>query len=197
MIARLCLILLLVMQLAVIPTRAASPSGKAATTVDRDTFVADLTDQHGVPLTRSRLFGKPAVVHFGFTHCPVVCPTTLNEVALLMERLGPKVDRINFLFITVDPERDTADVLKTYVGHFDKRIVGVTGSGKAISAMARSFGTSFAKRPHEDGYNMDHAIYAFLKDARWRTVGTLYLGAGANRKLVGARIEALLKAPAH
>ena len=101
------------------------------------------------------------------------------------------------MFITVDPKRDTAEVLKTYVEHFDKRIVGVTGSEEAISAIARSFGTSFAKRPHEDGYNMDHAIYAYLKDSRWRTVGTLYMGAGANQKLVGSRIGALLKAPTH
>ena len=88
MIARLYLILLLMMQLTMLPANAASPSDNSATKVDIDKFVADLTDQHGAPLTKARLYGKPAVVHFGFTHCPVVCPTMLNEVALLMERLG-------------------------------------------------------------------------------------------------------------
>lgn len=194
MIARAILVSLLIAQLSAVPAHAASPSTKPTTRAESVPVVAGLTDQHGVPLTRSRLLGRPAIVHFGFTHCPVVCPTTLNEVALLMERLGPKADQINFLFITVDPKRDTADVLKTYVDHFDKRIIGVTGSEKAISAIARSFGTSYAKRPHEDGYNMDHAIFAFLKDSRWRTVGTLYLGSGANQKLVDKRVNALLAA---
>lgn len=194
MIARVILILLLIIQFSALSVYADSPSSKPTTMAESEPVVADLTDQHGVPLSTARLLGRPAVVHFGFTHCPVVCPTTLNEVALLMERLGPKADQINFLFITVDPKRDTADVLKTYVNHFDKRIIGVTGSEKAISAVARSFGTSFAKRPHEDGYNMDHAIYAFLKDRRWGTVGTLYLGSGANQKLVKTRINALLAA---
>ena len=193
MIARLCLFLLLAMPLVAAPADGASPSDKASGKTERDRFLSELRDHHGEPLTAARLRGKPAVVHFGFTHCPVVCPTMLNEVALLMERLGPTADRINFLFVTVDPQRDTAEVLKTYVEHFDKRIIGVTGSEEAIAAIARSFGTSFAKRPYEDGYNMDHAIYAYLKDSEWRTVGTLYMGAGANQKLVSSRIGALLK----
>ena len=194
MINRVFVALFLLLQSLAIAAHATSPSDKQTSATELESLIADLTDQHGVPLTRSRLYGKPAIVHFGFTHCPVVCPTTLNEVALLMERLGSKADRINFLFVTVDPERDTADILKTYVSHFDARIIGVTGSEKAIAAIARSFGTSYAKRQHEDGYNMDHAIYAYLKDSRWRTVGTLYLGSGANQKLVNSRIEALLKA---
>ena len=169
-----------------------STAGKSASMPSG--FVAGLIDQHRQPVTARRLLGKPAIVHFGFTNCPVVCPTTLNEVATLMDTLGPRAEHLNFVFVTVDPERDTADVLKSYIEHFDKRIIGLTGSLDAITALAKSFKTSFAKRPYDDGYNVDHAIFAYLKDSEWRTASTLYMGDGANRDLVNKRIDALLGA---
>lgn len=155
-------------------------------------FIAGLTDQAGSPVSRKRIFGKPAVVHFGFTHCPSVCPMTLNEVALLMDRLGAEADDINFVFATVDPERDTAPVLKEYIDYFDSRILGLTGSIDAIKALARHFDTTFAKRPNAHGYNVDHAIYAFLTDTAGKVVSTLYLGTDANRRLVKTRLQKLL-----
>jgi protein SCO1/2 len=155
-------------------------------------FVAGLVDQDGTSVTRGRFTSTPTLVHFGFTHCPDVCPTTLNEVSTLMANLGPDADRINFVFVTVDPARDTADVLKNYLSHFDERIIGLTGSEKAISALAKSFNAAFAKRPQESGYSMDHAIFAYLKDSKWRTVGTLYMGAGASRDLIRQKLNSLL-----
>ncbi|MGI9425364.1 MAG: SCO family protein [Hyphomicrobiaceae bacterium] len=175
-------------------TFAVSPATSDDKASTANGFVEGLIDQHGRPVAAKRLLGKPTVFHFGFTHCPVVCPTTLNEVATLMADLGPRADRLNFVFITVDPERDTASVLKTYIGYFDERIIGLTGSEKAIAAIAKSFKTTYAKRPHEDGYNMDHAIFAYLTDRSLRMVSTLYIGSGANRNLVRKRIDKLLGA---
>ena len=155
-------------------------------------FIRGLTDQNGAPVTRNRLFGKPAVVHFGFTHCPVVCPTTLHEVGLLMQRLGAKADQLNFVFVSVDPERDTANILKDYIGNFDERILGVTGTTEAVAKLAKYFGTTFSKRPAGEGYNVDHAIFAFLTNTSGKVVSTLYLGTEANRQLIGKRLNDLL-----
>jgi len=175
-------------------SQAAAPTVASKAATASDGFVAGLIDQHGAPVKAQRLVGKPSIVHFGFTHCPEVCPTTLNAVAGLMQQLGELADQINFVFVTVDPERDTADVLKQYIAHFDNRIIALTGSTEAIAAVARAFKTSFAKRPNKDGsgYSMDHAIFAFLKDRNWKTVSTLYLGSGANRELVKKRLKGLL-----
>lgn len=155
-------------------------------------FIAGLIDQNGDSVSHHRFAGKPTLVHFGFTYCPEVCPTTLNEVATLMAKLGPDAERLNFVFVTVDPARDTADVLKNYISYFDERITGLTGSEKAIAALAKSFNTTYAKRPYDGGYSMDHAIFAYLKDSKWRTVGTLYMGAGANRDFVMKKLGPLL-----
>ena len=182
------LLLLFAMLMATGSAHAASPAAPKS----GDKEIAGLTDQHGVPIRMEQLFGKPAVVHFGFTHCPDVCPAALDGTAHLMKRLGADAERMNFVFITVDPERDTAAVLKDYIAYFDKRIIGITGSEKAIAAIAKSFGTKYAKRPYEDSYTMDHTIYAYLKDTAWKTVGTLYLGASANQKLIDKRVGALL-----
>jgi protein SCO1/2 len=167
-------------------------SSKTAVKTAQKGFVTGLIDHNGAPATLERFTNKPTLVHFGFTHCPDVCPTTLSEVSALMSNLGPDADRINFVFVTVDPARDTTDVLKNYLSHFDERIVGLTGSEKAIAVLAKSFNAAFAKRPQVSGYSIDHAIFAYLKDRQWRTVGTLYMGVGASRELIEQKLGALL-----
>lgn len=169
-----------------------SDAGKTEEASSKQIFIQGLTDQNGKSVTRNRLFGKPAIVHFGFTHCPVVCPTTLHEVGLLMQRMGAKADKFNFIFATVDPERDTASVLKEYIGNFDERIWGLTGSQESIAKLTKHFGATYAKRPADEGYNVDHAIFAYLTDTGGKVVSTLYLGTSANHKLVEKRLEQLL-----
>ncbi len=144
-------------------------------------------------MQQNRFLGKVSIVHFGFTYCPDVCPTTLNEVATLMADLGAVADRINFVFVTVDPARDTPSELKTYLNHFDDRIIGLTGSEEAITALAKSFKTSFAKRAYDGGYSMDHAVFAYLMDKKWSTVATLYMGAGASKHLIAKKLRLLLR----
>jgi protein SCO1/2 len=122
-----------------------------------------LIDQNGRQVSLNRFLGKPTVVHFGFTHCPVICPTTLYEIAEHLAALGEQSSKVNFVFVTVDPERDTAGVLKSYISSFDERIIGITGSVAAIDGLAKHFGATYAKRPAGETYYMDHVVYGFLK----------------------------------
>ena len=152
-----------------------------------------LTTQHGSTFQFDKLKGKPSVVHFGFTHCPVICPTTLNEIANYMKRLGSDADEINFVFVSVDPERDTKDVLKEYIGYFDARIIGVTGTPPGIRKLADRLGTTYEKRRMPDGgYEMAHAIFGYLLDRTGKQVGTLYLGAESNPKNVLQKLRKLI-----
>jgi protein SCO1/2 len=113
--------------------------------------------------------GKWLLVFFGYTHCPDVCPTTLGDIADSMSQLGPLADRVQPLFITVDPERDARQVLADYTAAFDPRIVGLTGRADQIAAVARSYRVYYAKRIIGDDYTMDHtgAIYVMRPDGTY------------------------------
>jgi protein SCO1/2 len=155
-----------------------------------------LVDQHGRPLTEADLRGKPTVLHFGFTHCPVVCPTTLYEVAEVRRRLGADADAIHFVFVTVDPARDTVDVLNRYVGSFDDRIVAATGRSDEIEALVTAFGATADKIELPDGsYEVAHTVHAYLLDRSWRHAGSLYLGHMNQPDKVMLRLKALMARP--
>jgi protein SCO1/2 len=129
-----------------------------------------LTDQTGKAITDQDLKGKPFLVFFGFTHCPEVCPTALFDMSEIFARLGPDADKINALFVTVDPERDTPAVLKDYLASFDPRIIGVTGDDAAIAAAEKSYRVYAKKVPTDGGgYTMDHTaiVYLMSKDGRF------------------------------
>jgi len=126
-----------------------------------------LTDHNGTPRTLTDYAGRVVVVFFGFTQCPDICPTSLAEMAQVVRELGTDADRVQVLFITVDPERDTPDVLRQYVTAFDARFVGLTGTPAEIRTAAGLFKVSYAKVPREGGdYTMDHTAAFFLLDAR-------------------------------
>lgn len=165
----------------------------AATQADEVGPKFKLQDQNGHTVTERTLAGKPSVIHFGFTHCPVICPTTLYETAEYMKVLGEQSAHINFVFVSVDPERDTPDVLNAYIGSFDERIIGLTGDEGQIAALARSLGASYARQKLPDGtYTMEHTVYAFLMDRHWRKVGTIFMGSESNSKRVVERLRGLL-----
>ena len=131
-----------------------------------------LTDQNGQTITDGDLKGRPFLVFFGFTHCPEVCPTALFDISEILSKLGPDADKVNALFITVDPERDTPAALKDYLSSFDPRIVGVTGDEAAITAVAKAYRAYYKRMPlAEGGYTMDHTaiIYLMGKDGRFVT----------------------------
>jgi protein SCO1/2 len=131
-----------------------------------------LTNQDGQPFTDENLKGKPFVVFFGFTHCPEVCPTTLYDLTQDFEALGKDADKLQAIFVTVDPARDTPELMKTYLSSFDPRIVGLTGTEEEIAAAARAYKVYYRKVPTESGYTMEHTATLFLMDRKGEFYGT-------------------------
>jgi protein SCO1 len=122
--------------------------------------------QNGLPFTQTNLYGKPSLMFFGFTHCPDVCPTALFEITQHLKALGPLADRINVVFVTVDPERDTPAQMKLYLGSFDPRIIGLSGSAAQTEAMTRAFAV-FAERvtSKDGGYTINHTASTYMMGA--------------------------------
>src|ERR1700726_4187878 len=110
-----------------------------------------LTNQDGRVVTQDDLKGKPALIFFGFTHCPDVCPTTLFDVSEVLRGLGPDANRVGAAFITVDPERDTSASMKDYLSSFDPHLRGLTGDPDAIKAVAKAYRVYYKKVPLEGG----------------------------------------------
>ncbi|HUK07074.1 MAG TPA: SCO family protein [Stellaceae bacterium] len=134
-----------------------------------------LTATAGSIVTERTYHGKIVLVYFGYTYCPDACPTTLNEIAGALRELGPLAERIQPLFITIDPQRDTPKVLAEYVQSFDPRIVGLTGTTSQIAAAAKAYGVYYAPYKAEgvpDGYLMDHTAIVFVMDEDGRFVAT-------------------------
>lgn len=128
-----------------------------------------LQDQTGAPFTQAQLQGAPALVFFGFTHCPDVCPTTLFELAQV--KRAAVVPHLRVLFVSVDPARDTPALLAQYLRAFDPRFIGLTGPLPAIERLTRLFGVAFARVELPGGdYTMDHSAALFLLDAHGRIV---------------------------
>jgi protein SCO1 len=135
----------------------------------------ELVNQDGRTVSAQDLKGRPFLVFFGFTHCPDVCPTTLFEVSQVLRALGPDADKVNALFVTVDPERDTPDKLKDYLSSFDPHLTGLTGSSEAIAAMTKSYRVYVKKVPQADGYTIDHTAIVYLMDKEGRFVAPFSL----------------------
>ncbi len=123
-----------------------------------------LQDPNGRSVTSEDFRGRFQLIAFGYTYCPDVCPTTLVEMAAILRQLGDQADRLQPIFITVDPERDTAKVLKTYTEFFDPRILGLTGSPALVRRAADNFRIRFAKvrEPGSDNYAVDHSAGMIL-----------------------------------
>lgn len=136
-----------------------------------------LIDQRGDPITEAAFRGHPTAVFFGFTHCPEVCPTTLFEMDGWLEALGDEGKNIEAFFVSVDPERDTPDVMNNYVSNVSDRITGITGDPDKIAAMIKSF-RIFARRVETDdgGYTMDHTASVILLDEDGVFHGTISYG---------------------
>lgn len=131
-----------------------------------------LTDQRGNKLRPADWIGRPTLVFFGFTWCPDVCPTTLSDISLWLEELGPDSDRLNIALISVDPERDTPAVLADYLAPFDPRITALTGTLDQVEKAAAGFRARFKKVPQGDGYTMDHTsgVFLFRADGRFASI---------------------------
>jgi protein SCO1/2 len=127
-----------------------------------------LRDHNGKPRTLEDFRGKAVVLFFGFTHCPDVCPTTLAEVAQALKALDTDVERVQVLLVTVDPERDTADALRTYVTAFDPRFLGLRGDPAQTQAVAKEFKIYYEKRKAGESYTVDHSGQLYVLDTKGR-----------------------------
>ena len=133
-----------------------------------------LVDDTGAQVSEADLKGKPTVMYFGYTFCPEVCPTTLTDLAQWMQMIGQDADRLNYVFVTVDPERDTPKVMHDYVSAFDPRIRGLTGTSEQIAKVAKEYGVYSKRIPTSDGgYVMDHSAVLYMMDPNVRFVGVI------------------------
>jgi len=124
-----------------------------------------LTDQNGHRVSDADFRGRWVLLYFGYTFCPDVCPTTLAKISAALRKLGPQADRFVPVFITVDPQRDTPPVLKTYLAAFGPQFVGLTGKPSDIAKVAHSYRVYYAKHPLAGGnYAMDHSSVIYLID---------------------------------
>ncbi|OGA72042.1 MAG: hypothetical protein A3G81_32230 [Betaproteobacteria bacterium RIFCSPLOWO2_12_FULL_65_14] len=128
----------------------------------------ELTDHNGRTRRLEDFRGKAVVVFFGFTQCPDVCPTTLAEVSGAVKKLGPDAARVQVLFVTVDPERDTREVLAKYVTAFDPSFLGLYGDAAATQRTAKEFKVYYEKRKQGDSYTVDHSAQTYVIDPQGR-----------------------------
>jgi protein SCO1/2 len=128
-----------------------------------------LVDQNGKTVTDADLKGKWSLVYFGYTHCPDACPTALNDIAIALDELGPQRNAVRPVFVTVDPERDTPAVLKSYVTAFDAPILALSGTPEEIAQAAKGYRVYYAKHPEAGGdYSMDHSSVIYVMDPEGR-----------------------------
>jgi protein SCO1 len=138
-----------------------------------------LTDQGGATFNEKDLQGRPTLIFFGFTHCPDVCPTSLFEISEVLRAMGKDADRVNALFISVDPERDTAAAMKDYLSSFDPHLKGLTGDAASVQKVITEYRVYAKKVPLKDGdYTMDHTALIYLMDRDGKFVAPFNL----NRK---------------
>jgi protein SCO1/2 len=153
----------------------------------------ELTDHTGAARTLADFRGKLVVLFFGFTQCPDVCPTTLVTMAEVMKQLGPDADKVQVLFVTLDPERDTPTVLAGYVTAFDPRFLGLSGDAAATTRAAREFKVFMQRNAgtSADNYSIDHTAASYVIDRAGQL--RLYVRHGASAADVAADLKLLLR----
>ena len=152
-----------------------------------------LVDQNGRTVTNEMLKGKPTLIYFGYTFCPDVCPTSLLLMETAIEKLGPDAaKKVNLVFITIDPERDTQKLIKDYVSNFSPTFIGLTGTPEQVTAAARAYRVYYQKVPGKDGapYLMDHSSIVYLLDRNGRFV--THFTHEAKAEAIAAGVERLL-----
>ena len=152
----------------------------------------DLPDADGKPRSLDDWRGKVVVVFFGYTQCPDVCPTTMAELAQIRTMLGAQGDRLETVFVTIDPERDTPEVLKAYVANFGPNVVALRGSAEQTAAAAKEFKVFYAKVAGKTAgsYTMDHSAASFVFDPAGRV--RLFVPYGADPKVLAGDLKQLL-----
>lgn len=168
----------------------APPRNPASTGIGGGTY--SLVDGSGAKVDQTMFTGHPSLLFFGYTHCPDVCPTTMAEMAGWFEQLGPDAKNLKAYFVTVDPERDTAEVLGDYVGWLDGKVTAITGTRPEIDKIVGAWKALGEKVGTGDDYTMNHTASVFLVNAEGGFEGTIAYGENPDvavqkiRKLIGA-----------
>jgi protein SCO1 len=166
-------IVLLAACTAPLPTGAPDSSGAQGTLIDPPIQLSDFTmpSSRGEPLSLSSFAGQPSVIFFGYTFCPDICPLTLSEMKRVKEQLGADGERLNVLFVSVDAERDTPEVLARYVTSFDPAFVGLQGEEATLRRIGKEYGLYYAKSQVQNtsaSYLVDHSSATYLIDGAGR-----------------------------
>jgi len=133
-----------------------------------------LVDDTGAAVSQKTLAGKPYAMYFGYTYCPDVCPTTLVDLSRWIKKLGPDAEKLNYVFVTIDPGRDTPKLMHMYLSTFDKHIRGFTGTPEQVAKIANEYRVYHKKIPTDDsGYVMDHSTFIYLMSADGKFVGII------------------------
>ncbi len=150
-----------------------------------------LVDHTGKTVTEKDFLGKPTAMFFGFTHCPDVCPTTLYEMTTRLEELGADADKLNVAFVTVDPERDTPDLMADYISAFDPHISALTGTPEQVEKIVKEYKVYRRKVGKKEGeYTRDHTATIYLMDADGKFAGTIAYGEAED--IVMAKLKRLV-----
>jgi protein SCO1/2 len=154
----------------------------------------ELPDVDGKERSLADWKGKVVVVFFGYTQCPDVCPTTMAELAQIRQLLGADAERLQTVFVTIDPERDTAEILKAYVANFGPGVTALRGNADQTAAAAKEFKVFYAKVPGKTpgSYTMDHSAASFVFDPTGRV--RLFVPYGGDPKVLAADLKQLLAA---
>lgn len=176
---------------------AAPPPPFKATDITGAEFARDfqLTDHRGQTRGLADFKGKAVAVFFGYTHCPDACPTTLAELAAAMKQLGPDAERVQVLFVTVDPERDTPQLLAQYVPAFHPSFLGLYADAEATARVAKEFKVVYQKQSGagQQGYTVDHSAGTYLFDPAGRV--RLYVSYGQKAEAFAHDLRLLLHPP--
>ena len=158
-----------------------------------------LTDENGQPFKLSDLRGKWILLAYGYTHCPDVCPLTLSHLRDVKKIVDPNGDRVQVVFVTIDPERDMPDIMHKYVGHFDKafpqKFKGLSGTPEEIATAARPYHVRYEKKEtgSADGYSMAHTAEVHLIDPQFNWRMTFPFGVKAEE--IAADLQTLMQNP--
>lgn len=185
--------LLLAVALAACEPRDAHPTF-TATDITGATFARDfsLSDHNGKTRTLADFRGKLVALFFGYTHCPDVCPTTMADLAAAMKSMGPNANKVQVLFVTVDPERDTPELLKQYVPAFNPSFIGLRPTPEQLKLLAAEYKVVYQKNPgrEQGNYLMDHSAGTYIYDTQGRI--RLLMPYGSSAQVIARDLEALL-----
>ena len=145
-----------------------------------------LVNQDGQPVDQTMLNGKWSLVFFGFTYCPEFCPTTLAELGAVQQRLGDKADDLQIVFVSIDPERDTPEVVRDFTDNLHPRMIGLTGTPEQVRAAATAYRAVYQKVGEGEGYTMNHSLTVYLMgpDGKFRTAVAYGMGPDKTTRII-------------